>query len=162
MKFSYLFIIALLTLALSAFGVAQETTNTTGLVGTVSGLSNISVGNLYGGIGVQQYITDNGSIRASFGGTFAKGSSDYTVSGAFLYDLMTAGDGALYLGGGLVYSHPVEGSTSTDFIVPIGARFPIFKNVTLGFEYVTTVEFDPTVVNVGGTSGASGLLTVWF
>jgi len=164
--FSYLFIIALLTIAVSTFTFAQEKVEvpkTTALMFTLSGLSEISVGNIFGGIGVQHYFTNDISGRFSVGGTFADGVvADYSLSGTALYDFMRFGQGAFYAGVGVAYSHPSGVEDNYGITLPLGASFEIFDNVTLGAEYITTVELDPTVVTVGGTSGAKGLLAIWF
>ena len=166
--FSYLFIIALLTIAVSTMGFAQHheekhETKATALMFTLSGLSEISVGNIFGGIGVQHYFTNDISGRFSVGGTFADGVvADYSLSGTALYDFMRFGQGAFYAGVGVAYTHPSGVEDNYGITLPLGASFEIFDNVTLGAEYITTVELDPTVVTVGGTSGAKGLLAIWF
>jgi len=167
MKFSYLFVIALLTIALSSIGFAQTggdtERTTTGIVFTVQGLANISVGNLYGGIGLHHYFSETISGRFSVGGVVTEEANSWNLSGTLMHDLMSVGDeGALYIGGGVVYSKPMEDESTYGILFPIGARINLLSGMTLGFEYVNTLALDPTVFTFGSTSGANGHLTLWF
>lgn len=162
MKRSLFILLSILLLTSFTMAQSKEPLNT-GLMMTVSGLSEISVDNVFGGIGVQHYFAPKISGRFTVGGTFAEGyAPGYIVSGTGLYDFLRLGQGAFYAGAGVIYSHPSSSEDNYGVYVPLGASFEIFDNVTLGAEYVTTVDFDPTVVTVGGTTGASALLIVWF
>lgn len=163
MKSSYFIISVLAFICLFTFSAPAQTQDTfpVGLTFTVQGSTFPTFGNYMGGVGLTKYFTPDVAVRASVGGTFAEGSNAYVLSGTGLVDVMKTENTVAYLGAGALYTHPAVGETHTQMLIPLGARISIWPNTTVGVEYITTVDFSPTVVNVGNAT-AAGNLTFWF
>jgi opacity protein-like surface antigen len=150
----------------------------------LGGLSDLSAGNYNGGVGLKYYIQDNIAFRGSLGftkvdnpdqpapATPTPDPSNFTVSGAILYNYATNGPVVAFFGGEIIYNSfnsGVQGANAvTTFGVAgdAGVEWFAWSNVSLSGEYklsfISTGDPSTKIFNLGSASSSNLTVGVYF